>query len=61
MKHLRDIIKIVVADSSLILRQGVMATIKRASDTDVQFVETDNILELTTKIESFTPHLLIVS
>lgn len=61
MKHLRDIIKIVVADSSLILRQGVMATIKRASDTDVQFVETDNILELTTKIESFKPHLLIVS
>lgn len=61
MKHLRDIIKIIVADSSLILRQGVMATIKRASDTDVQFVETDNILELTTKIESFKPHLLIVS
>ncbi len=61
MKHLRDIIKIAVADSSLIMRLGVSATIKRASDTNVQIIEIPDLADLINKIDIFKPHILIVS
>ncbi len=61
MKHLRDTIKIAIADSSLILRLGISAAIKRASDTDVQFIEIDNAADINNKIDIFKPHVLIIS
>ena len=61
MKHSRETLKVVVADTSLILRSGVASAIKRAIDSAVQILEISEPVELSNKLPLYAPDILIIN
>lgn len=61
MKHSRETYKIAVAESSLILRSGIVSAIRRAADSEVQFLEITTPEELFTKLKAYAPNVLIIN
>lgn len=61
MRHSRETLKIVVAETSLILRTGIVAAIRRAIDSGVQSIEISEPSEILTKIRSYEPDILIIN
>ncbi len=57
----QNVLKIAVADESLIVRMGVLAALKRTLDANAACVEIANLGEFETRIMSFAPSIVIVS
>lgn len=61
MKHSRETFKVIVAETSLILRSGVVGAIRRSADSDVQFLEIENIAEFENRVNTYAPDVIIAS
>ncbi len=57
----QNVLKIAVADESLIVRMGVLAALKRTLDANAACVEISALGEFETRIMSFAPSIVIVS
>ncbi len=57
----QNVLKIAVADESLIVRMGVLAALKRTLDANAACVEIATLSEFETRIMSFAPSIVVVS
>lgn len=61
MKHKRETFKVAVAETSLILRSGVVSAIRRAADCEVLFLEISTPQEFDSKISAYAPDIVIAN
>lgn len=57
----RETIRIAVAETSVILRSGIVAALKRAATVSIQFIEIDSPDNFISKIRPYSPNILIIN
>lgn len=57
----QNILKVAVADTSMVVRMGVVAALKRALGANTSFLEVAHPQDFETKIIAFSPSVIIVS
>ena len=57
----RDVIKIVVAESAVVIRMGIMNALMRSADSNFVFKEIATVDDFRTKMQSYSPDVLIVN
>lgn len=57
----REQVRIAVAETSLILRSGIVAALKRCLDAHIQFVELSEPLAFVRQVKPYAPNILIVN
>ncbi len=57
----RESIKIAVAETSIILRSGVVAALKRSASENIQFIEFDSPENFVRQIRPYSPNILIIN
>ncbi|MBP5366687.1 MAG: response regulator transcription factor [Bacteroidales bacterium] len=61
MSHTRETYKIAVVETSVIVRTGVIAALKRALDSNMQFFELDSIEAFQANMKVYSPDIVIVN